>query len=144
MVLKKFQNHKGKNYWEGFPIQLLIRTQELMMVSQITAREVIARSIAAFIRILIVVEHVVNKLTPKSKKMKNFKGENNRLKMERLQQLIISAKIEKDKSVDKLIGGFSQSLSIGNDDTIGQTNNCDGVNCRKYCGADIPQLPYRS
>lgn len=68
--------------------------------------------------------------------MKNLSGKNTQLKTERLQQLIMSSTITKDKSVDKLIGGFSQSLSVGNDDTIGQTNNCDGVNCRKYCGAD--------
>lgn len=69
--------------------------------------------------------------------MKNLSGKNTQLKTERLQQLIMSSTITKDKSVDKLIGGFSQSLSVGNDDTIGQTNNCDGVNCRKYCGADF-------
>ncbi|WP_431611412.1 hypothetical protein [Chryseobacterium sp. 'Rf worker isolate 10'] len=69
--------------------------------------------------------------------MKILSGKNTRLKTERLQQLIVSSTIEKDKYAGKLIGGFSQSLSIGNDDTIGQTNNCDGVNCRKYCGADF-------
>lgn len=69
--------------------------------------------------------------------MKNLSDKNTQIKTERLQQLIMASTITKDKSVDKLIGGFSQTLSAGNDDTIGQTNNCDGGNCRKYCGADF-------
>ncbi|SMO54431.1 hypothetical protein SAMN06265171_102458 [Chryseobacterium rhizoplanae] len=74
------------------------------------------------------------------------KNEKRSLNTDHLKDLITSATIKKDASIDKLIGGFSQAVSIGIDDTIsdGQTNNCDGVNCRKYCGADIPQLPFRS
>ncbi|SMO54438.1 hypothetical protein SAMN06265171_102459 [Chryseobacterium rhizoplanae] len=75
--------------------------------------------------------------------MKNFSLENTRLNMERLQQLIVSAEIETDKSADKLIGGFSQSLSIGIEDTIsdGQSNNCNGANCHRHCGDYPPDTP---
>lgn len=71
--------------------------------------------------------------------MKNFKNKNTCLNIDRLKYLIISTTIEKDKTIDKLIGGFSQSLSKEIEDTIsdGQSNNCDGVNCRKYCAGDI-------
>jgi hypothetical protein len=75
--------------------------------------------------------------------MKNFKNKNASLKIDRLTHLIASAKIEKDKSIDKLIGGFSQSISIGIDDTIsdGQSNNCNGANCHRHCGDYPPDTP---
>ncbi|WP_346983917.1 hypothetical protein [Chryseobacterium sp. POE27] len=71
--------------------------------------------------------------------MKSLNNKRNCVNIDRLKYLIISTTIEKDKTIDKLVGGFSQSLSKGIEDTIsdGQSNNCDGVNCRKYCAGDI-------
>lgn len=75
--------------------------------------------------------------------MKNFNVKNSRLNIDRLNHLIASATIDKDKSADKLIGGFSQSISIGIEDTIsdGQANNCNGTNCHKRCGQYPPDTP---
>lgn len=75
--------------------------------------------------------------------MKNFKSKNTSINIDRLEHLIISTTIEKDVTIDKLVGGFSQSLSKGIEDTIsdGQSNNCSGANCHKHCGDYPPDTP---
>lgn len=75
--------------------------------------------------------------------MNNFSNKKTALSIDRLKHLITSTTIEKDKSFDKLVGGFSQSLSIGINDTIsdGQSNNCNGANCHKHCGDYPPDTP---
>lgn len=75
--------------------------------------------------------------------MKSFNNKNTGLSIDRLKHLIISSTIEKDKSIDQLIGGFSQTLSIEIEDTIsdGQSNNCNGANCHRQCGFYPPDTP---
>lgn len=63
-----------------------------------------------------------------------------------VQQLKINSENSiNDTSIGKLIGGYSQTYSIGNNDTISDgSNNCLGANCSRWCGQYPPDTPVGS